>query len=180
VNLRASQYQLDHDLSARRGRDRVKGKPQTLKALLSWAQHGYALEAPAKMHSGARLEDDGDPAMTGEAKSYIGFHDRKEPNDWRGIARRLDVDGRYVTPMRAAVESVPGIERRAFLRSLLVQVFHAKDVTRQHDIPDWCSGDVTYQSLSILWDCWRDRPLARPSWVDLSESQRNAEVLDIA
>jgi hypothetical protein len=175
MNLRSGPYQYEHDHSARKGRDRIKSKPPTLKALLSWAQHGYALEAPGKLHSGARIEEDGDPAMTGEAKGYLGFADRKEPNDWRGIACRLDQDGSYVTPMRCAIEGVQGVERRAFLRSLLVQVFHAKDVTRQHDIPDWCSGDVTYQSLALLWDVWRDKPLARASWVDLSDSQRAAE-----
>lgn len=180
MNLRSSQYQVENDISSRKGRDRIKGKPQTLKALLSWAQTGYALEAPAKLHSGATIEEDGDPAMTGEAKAYIGFHDRKEPNDWRGIARRLDADGHYVTPMRAALEEVPGFQRRAFLRALLVQVFHAKDVTRDFDIPDWASGDVAFMSLGQLWDCWRDKPLARPSWIDRSESQQNAETLDIA
>ena len=178
MNLRSSQYQIDHDLSTRKGRDRIKGKPQTLHEMLSWAQHAYALEAPAKLHSGATLEEDGDPAMTGEAKAYIGFHDHNEPNDWRRIARRLDEDGCYVTPMRAAIEEIPGLQRRAFLRALLVQVFHAKDVTRDFDIPDWASGDVTFMSLAQLWDVWRDKPLPRPSWVDLSDSQRNA--LDIA
>jgi len=181
MNLRSSQYQVEHDMSSRKGRDRIRGKPQTLKELLSWAQHGYALEAPAKLHSGATIEEDGDPAMTGEAKAYIGFHDRKEPNDWHEVACRRDQDGNYVTPMRCAIEQVPGYQRRAFLRALLVQVFHAKDVTRDFDVPDWASGDVAYQSLSILWDVWRDKPLARPSWVDRSESQQNAETtLDIA
>ena len=180
MNLRSAQYQVENDISSRKGRDRIRGKPLTLRGLLLWAQRGYALEAPGKMHSGARIEEDGDPAMTGEAKGYIGFHDAKEPNDWRGVACRLDKDGQYLTPMRAAIEGVQPLERRRFLRSLLVAEFHAKDVSRLHEIPDWCSGDVTHQSLSLLWDRWRDKPLPRPSWTDLSQSQRDAETVDIA
>ena len=177
MNLRSSEYQTAHDFSARKGRDRIRGKPHTLKALLSWAQREYAIEAPARTHSGARIEEDGDPAMTGEAKGHLGFHDWHEPNDWRAVACRRDDDGRYVTPMRCAIEAVSSDKRRDFLRDMLTAVFFAKDVTRLHDIPDWASGDVTYASLSLLWDAWRDSPLPRASWIEVSDSQRSA-ILD--
>jgi hypothetical protein len=157
-------------------RDRVTHRPKSLKSYLRWAQTEYQREPPVRLH-GRAIEDDGDPAMTGETKGYLGFHDKREPNDWRAIACSLDADGFHKTPMRCAIESIRDPNRRRLVRGIVTRTFYVGDVARSMGIPDWCAADVVLRSLEMLWDQYSDRPIPRPSvgWVDKSESQQKAE-----
>jgi hypothetical protein len=173
--LLASPHALEHDASSRYQNDRVANRPRTLRALLRWAEREYAAEPPVKLH---RMTEDagGGPAMTGQAASYLGFSQIAEPNDWRRLAEAKDAEGSYRTPMRAAIERIGPEPRRRFLRDLLTNVLYPSEVAAHHGIPEWCAGDVMYQSLNALYDGWRDRPLPSRSWVDLSQSQQAAEL----
>lgn len=169
--LRPERHEAEHRHSARVKGDRIANRPQTLRALLLWLQNGYALEAPNRLHD-RDIADDGAPDHTGEAKSFIGFSQQREPNDWVAVDRRLDPDGFYATPMRAAITRVGGLERRQLLGGLAVNVLTPLDVTRSMDIPDWCAGEVMYRALQLLWASYADRPLPQRG---RSEAQLDAE-----
>lgn len=169
-----SPHAADHARSTRRMSDRIGGKPGTLRGLLRWATREYAGEPPVRLHRAAE-DAGGGPALSGAAAAYLGFHQDAGANDWYKLAHALDADGSFRTPMRAAIERVGDSERRAFLRATLTNVLFPSDVAAQFSIPSWCAADVLYASLSALYDAWRDRPLPRRSWVDLSESQQVAE-----
>lgn len=147
-------------------------RPATLRRLLRWAQSSYALEAPPRLHD-RDIADDGAPDHTPEAKRYIGLSQDREPNDWKMVASRLDADGFYVTPLRAAIERVPGAERRALLRAVLPNVFYPKDACDAAGIPSWCADDVLYRALSLLRERYADRPLPQRS--RKSDAQLDAE-----
>jgi hypothetical protein len=170
--LRPAQYQAENEASAAARGDRIANRPKTLRALLRWAQHEYSLEPPSRLHD-RDVADDGAPDHTGEAKSFLGFTQRTEPNDWRAVACRTDDDGFYVTPLRCAVERVPGVERRALLRAVLPNVFFPADACEVAGIPSWCADDVLFRALVLLWDGYRDRPLPRRT--NKSDSQLDAE-----
>lgn len=172
--LRPERHEEEHARSARIKGDRIGHRPATLAGLLRWLQAGYALEAPNRLHD-RDIADDGAPDHTGEAKAYIGLSQQREPNDWPAVARRLDPDGFYQTPMRAAISRVGDPDRRRLLGGLACNMFTPLDVTRAEGIPDWCAGDVMYRALSLLWSVYTDRPIPQRSWVDKSDSQRAAE-----
>ena len=168
---RREQYEDEHRRSAARKGDRIAAKPPTLAQLHRWLTNGYALEAPARLHD-RDVADDGAPDHTGEAKSYIGFAQRVEPNDWRAVACRTDDEGSYVTPMRCAIARVGDPDRRALLGALACNAFTPLDVTRSFGIPNWCAGDVMYRALDLLWSVYQDRPLPRRG---KSDAQLDAE-----
>lgn len=169
--IRHAQYEVENEASARVKGDRIASKPATMRGLLIWCQRGYELEAPARLHD-RDVADDGAPDHTGEAKGYLGMNDRHQPTDWASVARRLDADGFYITPMRAAISRVGDPERRRLLGGLACNLFTPLDVTRAQDIPDWCAGDVMYRALELLWACYADRPIPRRG---RSEAQLDAE-----
>ena len=159
---RREQYEAEHAASAHRRGDRIAAKPPTLARLHRWLTDGYALEAPARLHD-RDIADDGAPDHTGEAKAYIGFTQRTEPNDWRAVACRTDEDGSYLTPMRCAIARVGDPKRRELLGGLACNILTPLDVTRSMDIPDWCAADVMYRALELAWAVYRDRPLPQRS-----------------
>jgi hypothetical protein len=187
--LRTGLYDMAHHQSNRRVNDRMRHKPASL---LRWLQENYALEAPVRLHARG-LEEDGDPTMNGEARAYLGFSQGElggdwlgataRANDWVRVAHRCDPDGRYITPMRAAIARVGDYNERAMLMALATNVLLSLDVTRSHDIPDWCRHDVVNASLERLWWSWRDAPLPSSRWRDgplpskrgISDSQAIAE-----
>jgi hypothetical protein len=184
VNLRTGAYSAENAASLVRGKDRKRDKPTSLRTLLRWLVREYALEAPAKLHTGSALEEDGDPAMTGESKAWLGMSqgnaDPKvdsRPNDWLAVACRTDADGFYVSPLRCAIARIHSPERRNLVGELAVNLLFPRDVMDAHDIPAWAQNDVAYASLSIVWDTYADRPLPRSSvgWVEKSDAQRAAE-----
>lgn len=168
-------HEAEHRHSARVRNDRVNHRPRKLADYLRWLTTTYALEAPARLHD-RDVADDGAPDHTGEAKSWLGMTQQREPNDWRAVACRRDVDGYLSTPMRCAIERMPAA-RRTLLRDLACNVLTPLDVTRAHGIPDDFAGDVMYRSLTMLWEQYGEIPTPRrePSWVDKSDSQRAAE-----
>jgi hypothetical protein len=132
------------------------------------------MEPPPRLHD-RDIADDGAPDHTPEAKRYLGFATSGEqPDDWRSIACRVDEDGFHRTPLRCALERVPGRERRELLRAVLPNVFFPRDACLAADIPEWCAEDVLFRALSLLWDRYTDRPLPRRT-TGKSESQLDAE-----
>ncbi len=179
MSLRTGQYQDEHEQSNRRQNDRMAHRP---RSILRWLQQGYALEAPPALHT-HHLEEDGDPAMNGEARTYIGFSQgviggewfavTALPNDWRRVACRTDGDGYYVTPMRAAIAKVNEPGERKLLADLATNVLYPLDVTRANGIPDWSRQYVVDGALERLWRAWRDAPL--PVRTRISDAQADAE-----
>ncbi len=168
---RREQYEDDHARSVRSKGDRIAAKPPTLARLHRWLTEGYALEAPNRLHD-RDVADDGAPDHTGEAKAYIGFTQRTEPNDWRAVACRTDEDGFYLTPVRAAIARVGDPDRRRFLGALACNIYTPLDVSRAFGIPDWCAGDVMYRALDLAWSMYQDRPIPRRG---RSEAQLDAD-----
>lgn len=176
---RAGAYETANRLTTRTASDRVNHKP---KSLLRWLQDGYSADGPTKLHSGAVLEEDGDPAMTGEAKAFLGFSQQRkddhgrdiiEPNDWRAVACQRDEDGSYRWPMRACISKVKDPWRRRFIAELATELFDPQSVAEANGIPAWCADDVINASLEMLWQTWRADPLPRRTRP--SESQAIAE-----
>lgn len=173
---RTGQYDYDNRMTTRAKADRMRHRPRL--TLQSFA-HQYALEAPAKLNSGAVLAEDGNPAMSGEASGWIGFHqgeDGGQPNDWRKVACRLDEDGKYVTPMRCAIARVNEPAERKLLGELATNVLYPLDVTRYNGIPDWCRGDVIAAALDRLWRNYRTEPMPQRSRISDAQADAEAEV----
>ncbi len=182
MSMRREPYDWEFQQSDRRQNDRMRHRPPSL---LVWLQQQYALEAPARLHAHA-LEEDGDPAMNGEARAYIGFSQgviggawfavSAQANDWVKIAHRVDVDGKFVTPMRAAIARVSDPHERVMLGQLACNVLYPLDVTRANGIPDWCRNDVLNASLERLWRNFQHEPLSRPGPIrGISDAQAEAE-----
>ena len=165
--VRREQYEAEHEASSQRPK-----KPTTLRGLLHWAQAEYALEHPPRLHD-RDIADDGAPDHTPEAKRWTGLSQDREPNDWKAVARRLDDDGYFVTPLRAAIESVPGEPRRRLLRAVLPNVFYPSEACEAAGIPGWCADDVLHRALSLLWD--RYEPYPMPQRSKKSQAQLDAE-----
>lgn len=161
-----------HRESVRRKGDRTATRPVTLRALLRWAQREYSMEPPPRLHD-RDIADDGAPDHTPEAKRWFGFSQDREPNDWKAVASRLDEDGYYRTPLRAALERVPGTERRELLRAVLPNVFFPSDACAAAGIPSWCADDVLFRALDLLWRQFADRPI--PTRGGKSDAQLDAE-----
>jgi hypothetical protein len=163
-DLLATPHRAAHEASSRQQNDRIANRPRTTRALLSWAKRAYGLEPPPRLHSGRELAPDGDPQMTGEAQSYIGFSQDKEPNDWVSVACRLDVDGYYVTPLRCAIERLRAQhpKKADLAASLCVHVFYYKDVTRRFDIPDEFAEEIVRDVLGRLYDSCVSVPIRGP------------------
>ena len=155
-------------------KDRVNHRPTSLKGYLRWAQDAYAMEPPPRLHD-RDIADDGAPDHTPEAKRYLGLSGHSDnPDDWTKIACKTDPDGFYATPLRCAIERVPGKERRAMLKAVLPNLFHPFDAAATTGIPEWCIDDVMYRALALLWDRYADRPLPRRT-EGKSEAQLDAE-----
>lgn len=154
------------------------GQPGSLKALLHWAHTQYVMETPNLEHSVHQVDTDGDPLMRAAARIYLALSGPKgdAPDNWSRIAGRVDEDGFYRTPLRRALETLPA-ERKALLRDIVPEELNPSDVARLHGIPAWCEGDVIYRSLTMLWGRYLERPMPKPSWLDRSESQRQAEAV---
>ena len=173
---RTAAYETEHRLTSRVVNDRVNNKP---KSLLRWLQDGYALDHTAKLHSGAVLEEDGDPAMTGEAKAFLGLsypskgQDQDQPIDWRKVACQRDEDGSYRWPMKSAIARLRDPWRRRFLAELATELFDPESVALANGIPAWCAHDVIDASLEMVWRSWRHAPMPKRS--SPSESQANAD-----
>lgn len=184
MNLRTEPHAAANEQSTRVKADRMRHRPVGVRALIRWLTREYELEAPGKLHSGATIEEDGDPTMTGEAKGWLGFayppasRDQSQPTDWVGVACRLDEDGDYVTPLRCAIARISNAERRNLVGELAVNLLYPRDVTAAHGIPDWCANDVVEKSLDLLWALYRDKPL--PKRPRPSESQSIAEAGEAA
>lgn len=165
--VRREQYEAEHVASSGR-----RPKPDSLRGLLRWAQREYALEHPPRLHD-RDIADDGAPDHTPEAKRWVGLTQDREPNDWKAVARRLDEDGYFRTPLRAALEAVPGDERRSLLRAVLPNVFFPTEAAEAAGIPRWCAEDVLFRALSLLWDRFEPYPMPQPS--RKSDAQLDAE-----
>lgn len=161
---------------------------RTLKGLLSWGHNAYVAETPNLEHSVALTDEGGAPAMKPAAASYLGLLARQRltpddrPDNWKAQAGRKDRDGRYVTPLRYAIELCPVAEERAFLRDLVPELYFPSEIAGLHGIPRWASGMVMYAALSRLRERYDNLirqqekgTAAHVGWVDRSESQRNAE-----
>lgn len=172
---RPGRYQAEHAAS-RQGSDR-RQRPATLRALLRWAHSQYVAETPNLDHSGSHIDDDGAPTMAIAARRYLGMMTSDDrADDWLRIASRTDKDGFYLTPLRRAIETLPR-DRRLLLRDIVPELLFPSEVALLHGIPAWCSSDVLYQSLVLLWGRFIDRPLPQPGWLERSEAQRSAEAV---
>lgn len=148
----------------------------TLRALLRWANQAYLEETPSLDHI-RQTDEGGAPDMRVVVKRYL----RLEHNggddvtdDWRWVARRTDHDGRYLTPLRAAIESIGDPMRRRFLRDLVPELYRPSDIAAIHGIPEWCASDVMYRSLAMLQSRYQTHRPVSTGWVSMSESQRAA------
>lgn len=160
--------------------------PATLHSSLRFAHAQFVLELPELQHSVSLTDDGGAPAMKPAAASYLGLlakrllEDDKQPDNWKARAARRDPDGRYLTPLRLAIELAPEGER-AFLRSLVPELYFPSEIAELHGIPRWAAKYVMYAALARLRE--RYETLIRNSekgsaanvgWVSMSESARRA------
>jgi hypothetical protein len=64
-------YSTAHQMSVTVSQDYRKRQPRDLREAVKIARQLYADEVPTKLHSGTELAEDGTPAMTSRATSYI-------------------------------------------------------------------------------------------------------------
>ena len=159
----------------------------TLQRLLTWANRAYVEETPELQYSRSETEDDGDPDMRGPVKAHLGLNFRErlskdaakrqdtEADDWRRLACRTDHEsGKYLTPLRCAIERVPGKEMRTFLRDLVPELYRPSDIAAIHGIPDWAAPIVMHRALTVLRQNFREAP--ETQWISgRSDAQRAAE-----
>lgn len=160
----------------RRGhRPRVR---QSLNALLKWAHAQWVIETPTLGHAVSVMDAGGAPDMKVAAKAYLNMLRKGDgPDDWMQAACVRDEDGFYRTPLRAALAKVENPWVRRFLHDLIPNAqFRPSDIAALHGIPAWTEHWVMFECLVILEREWMAAPPPKSSWVDLSDSQRNAVV----
>lgn len=150
-----------------------------LRWLLAWAHRQWVLETPSLGHAVGLTDEGGSPDMKASAKMYLGLLRRGEGrDDWERTACRLDKDGFYATPLRAAMTRVRSLAMRRFLHDLIPNAMQRpSDIASLHGTPGWAEAWVMAGALEILYREYRARPLPQRSWVDLSESQQAAEAV---
>jgi hypothetical protein len=154
----------------------VTGTNGRTRVLMRWASQGWEMETPSLGHSISLTDEGGAPDMKGAAKAYLGLLRRGDgPDDWEKTACRRDADGRYVTPLRAALSKVRNQKLRRFLHDLIGNALRPSDITNVHGVPDWAEAWVIQGALEILYREYQAAPLPQRSWVELSASQQNAE-----
>lgn len=177
--MRTDPFRDEHIRSTDRARDRVRHRPHSLRAYLAWAKREYTLELPLTLHHLSVTDEGGNPAMTGEAKAFLGFAQSK-PQDWLAVASRQDDDGYYVTPFCAALAS---LRRKhpvagAFIHAVVANELDPASVAgTRFGLPDDVAWFVLRGALPDLYARWtpRKRRTNAPTWVDKSDSQRAAE-----
>lgn len=166
-------------------------KARTLHALLSWAHAQYVGETPELQHAVSLTDEGGSPEMKPAAASYLGLQARKQltdqdnlPDNWRALAGRK-AEGKYLTPLRFAIELCPDPGERSFLRSLVPELYYPSEIAEIHGIPKWAAGYVMQGALVRLRERY-ERLVAnsekgtaayvppRVGWVSMSDSQRAA------
>jgi hypothetical protein len=149
----------------------MTGTPN-LRWLLGWANRQYTAETPELQHSVSRVDEGGGPAMGQGVAIYLGLAGSyKAQQPWA-----LDDDGRYRTPLRAALASIGrrNPELGIFLRDLVPNSLMPSEVARVHGIPRWAEAEMMHRALLILWHAFLEQPPV--SWVDISDASRNAIV----
>ena len=151
--------------------------PSRLRFLLSWAYKQWSLETPSLGHSVSLTDEGGSPDMKAAAKAYLGLLRRgEERDDWERTATRLDKDGFYITPLRAAMTRIRTLAMRRFLHDLVPNaMLRPSDIAELHGSPGWAEAWVMQGALEALYREFHAAPVPQRSWVDLSTSQQNAE-----
>lgn len=160
----------------------------SLHGLLSWANRAYRDETPEIQHAVSLTDEGGAPEMKPAAAAYLGLLARnrlseldKAPDNWKARAGRKDRDGKYVTPLRYAIELAPDADERSFLRSLVPELYFPSEIATIHGIPAWAAKFVMYATLSRLRERYdtlmrnqEKGTAANVGWVSMSASQRAA------
>jgi hypothetical protein len=97
-------YSTAHQMSVTVSQDYRKRQPRDLREAVKMCRALYADEVPTKLHSGTELADDGTPAMTNRATSYI-FGNPSQTDAGRNDGEFLSY---YVAPFRATLAGMQG------------------------------------------------------------------------
>lgn len=124
--------------------------------------------------------------MKPAAAAYLGLQARKQlapdtlPDNWRAAAGRKS-EGKYLTPLRYAIELCGDPGERKFLRDLVPELYFPSEIAEIHGIPKWAAGMVMYAALGRLRERYdhliREQEkgtAANVGWVSMSESSRKA------
>lgn len=151
---------------------------QRIRVLLQWAARTWELETPTLGHAVSLTDAGGVPAMKAAAQAYLGLLRRGEQrDDWERNACALDEDGFYRTPLRAAMSRVRSLPMRRFLHDLVPNaLLRPSDIAELHGTPGWAEAWVMQGALEILYREFLARPVPQRSWIEQSDSQRNAVV----
>lgn len=176
--------------------------PNRLRVLLQWAYRQWTLETPTLSHSVSQTDAGGVPSMNAAAAAYLRlgvkrcWPDNAEPSlatrtmheacsrggcqlgqdEWEKTARKLDEDGFYRTPLRAAMSRIRNPAMRRFLHDLVPNaMLRPSDVAQLHGTPGWAEAWVMQGALEALYREFHAAPVPQVSWVDRSAAQQNAE-----
>jgi hypothetical protein len=145
----------------------VTGTPN-LRWLLGWAHRQYTAETPELQHSVGRVDEGGGPRMAQSVATYLGLAGSyRAQQPWA-----LDDDGKYRTPLRAALSQIRDPDLRTFLRDLVPNALLPSEIARVHGIPKWAEPDIMHKALLVLWRHYLEQPPV--SWIDISASQQRA------
>jgi hypothetical protein len=187
-----------------RSRQDRTAMPLGFAGLLRWFVDGYLAESPTDLHGAgvyvsrpARIGADGTPTEDVPAEhiggSELGSPRHTEPARQllENSARQVDpTDEHFVRPMRAALAQLAGRDGDAvFMARFLEQVGYARGdwaavAERWFPLQPFVRRPFAEQALRRLYAQYRPAPPARRlpdrdsavGWVDLSESQRTAEL----
>ena len=153
----------------------AQGHP-ALRCLLAWSHRQWVLETPTLEHAVSHTDPGGTPDMKAAAKAFLGLLRKDtERDDWERTATRLDKDGYYVTPLRAAMTRIRSLAMRRFLHDLIPNAMQRpSDIAELHGTPGWAEAWVIEGALSALYREYHAAPIPQRSWVDQSDAQRNA------
>lgn len=159
----------------------------SLHSLLTWSNRAYRDETPELQHAVSLTDEGGAPVMKPAAAAYLGLLARRRltederPDNARALASRRDQDGRYVTPLRYAIELAPDRDERSFLRALVPELYFPSEIATLYGIPKWAARYVMYACLLRLRERYdqlmrqaEKGTAANVGWVSMSDSQRAA------
>lgn len=165
LSRRGREFAAENQTSAGIAYDYRRRQPRDLREAERMVRRAYADEVPTKLHSGTDLADDGTPAMTNRATSYI-FGNAQQTDAGRGDGEFLSY---YLAPFRATLSAMQTARAESTRRHAAI-VSHVtiggqdpEPAAEAEGVPSWCSRRIAFDALcSFLRQLSDVRVDARP------------------
>lgn len=149
LSRRGREFATENQTSAGIAYDYRRRQPSDLREAVRMARRAYADEIPTKLHSGTELADDGTPAMTNRATSYI-FGNAQQTDAARDDGEFLTY---YTAPFRATLAGMQAAraessrKHAAIVGHITIGGQDPEPAAEAEGVPSWCSRRIAFDAL---------------------------------